>query len=95
MNIGKKQSKREFLDQMLAVLGNAYPGSLAFEEMAEVLSSPSFSWFSSASAIENETKVMEALLELESLGLAAIDYNTDESCLTILGLQRIAVKRPI
>ncbi|KAF2337790.1 hypothetical protein [Flavobacterium nitrogenifigens] len=94
-NIGKKQNKSEFLDQMLIVLGSAYPRSLSFEEMAEALSSPSSSWFSSANGIENETKIMEALLELENFGLAAIDSDTDESCLTILGLQRIAAKRPI
>ena len=93
MSIGKEQGRCEFLDQILIALGHAYPCSLAFEKMAEMYCGPGSGASLSGSSIEIEARVMEALLELESLGLVAIDSNSDESSLSVLGFERIAGKR--
>jgi len=91
--MGKEQSRCEFLDQILLILGHIYPCSLAFEEMTEMLCGASTGAPQSGSSIEIEAKVMEALLELEGSGLVAIDSDTDASSLRALGLERIAGKR--
>ena len=93
MGIGKQKGKCEFLDQILIILGHAYPCSLAFEEMAEMFCGPGSGASLSGSSIESEARVMDALLELETLGLVCIDSNSDESSLTVLGSERIAGKR--
>jgi len=93
MSIGKEKGRCEFLDQILIVLGHAYPRSLAFEEMARMFCGPGSGTSLSGSSIEVEARLMDALLELESLGLVAIDSNGDESSLSVLGLERIAGKR--
>jgi len=66
MSIGKEQGKCEFLDQILIVLGHAYPCSMAFEEMAEMFCISSSGASLSDSSLESEARVMEALLELET-----------------------------
>jgi len=93
MSIGKEKGRCEFLDQILIVLGHAYPRSLAFEEMARMFCGPGSGTSLSGSSIEVEARLMDALLELESLGLVAIVSNGDDSFLSVLGLERIAGKR--
>lgn len=65
----------------------------AFEEMAEMFCVSSSGASLSGSNIESEVRFMDALLELETLGLVCIDSNSDESSLTVLGSERIAGKR--
>ncbi|WP_281865999.1 hypothetical protein [Flavobacterium sp. GSB-24] len=86
------KARSAFLDQVLIALSSNYFGSVPFEEIMEVFYSISSTAVSSSSAIENEAKILDALLELEILGLVVVNYDTDESSLTDLGLEWVRGK---